>query len=56
MILRLTIPKMFSSWVATKLEVNGVNTNIVTAPNKGKKKDAGELKTNVERATKDWGT
>jgi GLPGLI family protein len=56
MILGLTIPRMFSSWIATKLEVNGVNTNIVTAPTKGKKKDAGELKINVERATKDWGT
>ena len=56
MILGLTIPRMFTSWIATKLEVNGVNTNIVTAPTKGKKKDAGELKTNVEKATKDWGT
>lgn len=56
MILGLTIPRMFSSWIATKLEVNGVNTNIVTAPTKGKKKDASELKLNVERATKDWGT
>ena len=56
MILGVTIPRMFSSWIATKLEVNGVNTNIVTPPTKGKKKDADELKTNVERATKDWGT
>ncbi len=56
MILGLTIPRMFSSWIATKLEVNGVNTNIVIAPTKGKRKDAGELKSNVEKATKDWGT
>jgi GLPGLI family protein len=56
MILGVTIPRMFTSWIATKLEVNGVNTSIVTAPTKGKKKDAGELKANVEKATKDWGT
>jgi GLPGLI family protein len=56
MILGLTIPRMFSSWIATKLEVNGVNTSIVTAPTKGKKKDAQELKTTLEKVTKDWGT
>jgi GLPGLI family protein len=55
MILGVTIPRMFTSWIATKLEVNGVNTNIITAPTKGKKKDAQELKTNLEKATKDWG-
>jgi GLPGLI family protein len=56
MILGLTIPRMFSSWIATKLEVNGVNTAIITPPTKGKKKDSAELKLNVEKATKDWGT
>jgi GLPGLI family protein len=56
MILGVTIPRMFSSWIATKLEVNGVNTSIVKAPTKGKKKDAQELKTTLERVTKDWGT
>lgn len=55
MILGITIPRMFSSWIATKVEVNGVNTNIVTPPTKGKKKDPNELKLNVEKATKDWG-
>jgi GLPGLI family protein len=56
MILGVTIPRMFTSWIATKLQVNGVNTNIIAAPTKGKKKLAGELKQSVEKATKDWGT
>jgi len=56
MILGLTIPRMFSSWLATKLQINGVNTSIVAVPTKGKKKQATELKQSVEKATKDWGT
>jgi GLPGLI family protein len=56
MILGITIPRMFTSWIATKLQVNGVNTNIIAAPTKGKKKQATELKQSVEKATKDWGT
>ncbi len=56
MILGITIPRMFSSWLATKLQVNGVNTSIVVAPTKGKKKPAKELQQSVEKATKDWGT
>ena len=56
MILGITVPRMFTSWIATKLEVNGVNTNIVAAPQKGKKKKAKELQANVEKVTKDWGS
>jgi GLPGLI family protein len=56
MILGITIPRMFSSWIATKVQVNGVNTNIIAAPTKGKKKPASELEASVKKATKDWGT
>ena len=55
MILGVTIPRMFSSWIATKLEINGVNTGIISMPTKGKKKVASELISTVEKATKDWG-
>lgn len=55
MILGITIPRMFSSWIATKLEVNGVNTNIVTAPSKGKKQRAADLQGKVKEVSKDWG-
>jgi hypothetical protein len=47
---------MFTSWIATKLQLNGVNTKIIAAPTKGKKKKAAELQQNVEKATKDWGS
>ena len=56
MILGITIPRMFTSWIATKVEVNGVKTNIVTPPTKGKKKKATELQETVLKVTKDWGT
>lgn len=56
MIMGITIPRMFTSWIATKLQVNGVNTNIITAPSKGKKKKATELQETVLKVTKDWGT
>jgi GLPGLI family protein len=55
MIMGITIPRMFTSWIATKLQVNGVNTNIIAAPTKGKKKQATELEASVKKATKDWG-
>ena len=49
LILGITIPRMYTSWVATKVQVNGVNTNIIAAPTKGKKKVAAELKQSVEK-------
>jgi GLPGLI family protein len=56
MIMGITIPRMFTSWIATKLQVTGVNTNIIAAPSKGKKKKATELQETVLKVTKDWGT
>ena len=55
MILGITIPRMFSSWVASKVEINGVNYNKIYAPTKGKKKRPEELEGNIIQATKDWG-
>lgn len=56
MIMGITIPRMFCSWVATKLQVNGIDTKRITPPLKGKKKKAKELRTTVEQVTKDWGS
>ncbi len=55
MILGITIPRMFSSWVASKVEINGVNYTKINAPTKGKKKKPVELESNIIQATKDWG-
>ncbi len=56
MILGVTIPRMFSSWIATKIQVSGVDDKIIVAPKRGKQKKASELKGTVEKATKDWGS
>jgi len=56
MILGITVPRMYTSWIATKLEVNGVKTNIITPPQKGKKRKAADLLQNVKKATEDWGS
>jgi GLPGLI family protein len=56
MILGITIPRMHTSWIATKLQINGVNTGIIQPPQKGKKKKAAELQETVLKVTKDWGS
>jgi GLPGLI family protein len=56
MIMGITIPRMFTSWIATKLQVDGVDTNVITVPTKGKKQEANQLKETVKKATSDWGT
>lgn len=56
MIMGITIPRMYCSWVASKVEINGVNYTGINAPTKGKKKNANDLKETVVAATKDWGS
>ncbi len=56
MILGVTIPRMFTSWVATKIQVDGVDDKRIVAPKKGKQKNPAELKETVLKVTKDWGT
>src|SRR5687768_17047781 len=55
MILGLTIPRMFTSDIATKLQLSGVDVRTITAPQKGKKKDLAALRKDALRVTKDWG-
>lgn len=55
MILGITIPRMYTSWIATKLQIDNVKLNTIVAPTKGKKKKATELQQSVLEATKDWG-
>ena len=56
MILGITIPRMFSSWIATKVDIINVNKSIITPPLKGKKKQGKDLIENVKKATSDWGS
>jgi GLPGLI family protein len=50
MILGLTIPRMYTSWIATKLQVNNVDTKKIVVPLKGKKKAATELEKDIKKA------
>lgn len=56
MILGITIPRMFSSWIATKVDIVNVNKASITPPLKGKKKQGRELIETVKKATSDWGS
>lgn len=55
MILGITIPRMFTSYIATKLQVAGVDVRQITPPTRGKKKDLVAIRKDAENATKDWG-
>lgn len=55
MILGLTIPRMFTSYIATKLQLSGVDVRTIIPPQKGKKKDFVSLRKDALRVTKDWG-
>ena len=56
MILGITIPRMYTSWIATKLQAVDVDTKIITPPQKGKKKKATELLGDVKKVTADRGS
>jgi len=47
---------MFSSWIATKVDIINVNKAAITPPVKGKKKQGKELIETVKKATSDWGS
>jgi len=56
MILGLTIPRMFTSWVATKIDLTITDEAKIKAPVNGKKQEALQLQKIVTDATKEWGT
>lgn len=56
MILGITIPRMFTSYIATRLQVAGVDVRKIIAPQKGKKKELNDLRENLQRVSKNWGS
>ncbi len=56
MILGITIPRMYSSWIATKVDIVNVNKTLITPPLKGKKKQGKDLIENLKKVTSDWGS
>jgi len=55
LILGLAIPRLHSTWYATKLELQEVPDASLKPPSKGKKTTAAELRPLLLRTMKDWG-
>ncbi len=55
MILGLTIPRMHTSWIATRVMVNNVDQAKIAAPSKGKVKNTTEVKKIIADQMKDEG-
>lgn len=55
MILELAIPRLYTTWIATKVEINPPAATVFVAPAKGKKVTQKELFDNLQLGLKDWG-
>lgn len=55
MILGIAIPRMHTTWFATKLETADTKANTIIPPKKGKKTDVNSLKTTLHNSLKRWG-
>jgi len=55
MILGIAIPRINTTWFATKLELVDVKPTDLAGPKKGKKTNYTDLQVTLKRATKDWG-
>jgi len=49
MILGITIPRMYTSWIATKVDITGISSAAIQPPQKGKKKPAKELQETIKK-------
>lgn len=55
MILELAVPRLYTTWVATKVEVNAVKTDELKPPAKGKAYTHATLEKQLRESMKDWG-
>lgn len=55
MILGLGMPRIHTTWFATRVEVSGINTREITPATKGKKVGRKALMQALENALKNWG-
>lgn len=56
MILGVTIPRMYTSWIATGVQITTPDAKTIAPPTKGKTKSASEIKTAIEQLSKAWGS
>ena len=54
MILGVTIPRLFTSWIATKVMLNQVDKNLIKPVTAKKYYTLSNLKSTIEERTKDW--
>ena len=55
MILGMGIPRIHTTWFATKVEVNGIDLKKVTPATKGKKVDRKTMIGSIDKVLKEWG-
>jgi GLPGLI family protein len=55
MILELAIPRLYTTWVATKVETTPPNESDFTVPSKGKKVNSKELYQTIQTSLSNWG-
>ena len=55
MILGLAIPRLFTTWFATKVELTDVKETVLVPPKKGKKTTSSDLRAQLKPSMKDWG-
>ncbi|MBS1775182.1 MAG: GLPGLI family protein [Bacteroidetes bacterium] len=56
MILEIAIPRLYSTWVATKVETNSPKPEDFKIPEKGKKVSQFEMYENIQSSIKKWGS
>ncbi|HEU0112021.1 MAG TPA: GLPGLI family protein [Flavisolibacter sp.] len=56
MILGLGMPRIHTTWFATRVEVNGVDTKKVAPVTKGKKVDRRSMIQSIDKVLKNWGS
>ncbi len=54
MVLGMTIPRMYTSWIATKVDVQKVDEKIIVPMTSKNKYTSASLKTMLKERTKDW--
>jgi GLPGLI family protein len=56
MILGVGVPRLHTTWFATKVEINNVNTSAILPEKKGKKVDRATMMKQLEKVLHEWGT
>ena len=55
MILEIAVPRLYTTWVATKVDVVSVKPSDLTAPENGKAVTVAQLAAKLQESLKDWG-